>query len=164
MIRSKLGLVLLMFAGLTTLTGSFRSQAEEPKAGVKDLAWLAGAWSGEKNGTVTEEHWLAPKGDLMLGMNRTTRARGKSSFEFLRIEMRDGKPTYLAQPQGSPETPFPLKSLKENEVVFENTKNDFPHRILYRLEGKTRLVARIEGTIQGKTRSMEWTWDKQDPK
>ncbi len=46
----------------------------------------------------------------MLGMNRTNPARGKSSFEFLRIEMRDGKPTYLAQPQGSRKLPFPSKA------------------------------------------------------
>ncbi len=61
MIRSKLGLVLLMAVGLATLTGPFRSQRTKPSR-VERPGLAGGAWSGEKNGTLTEEHCWPPKG------------------------------------------------------------------------------------------------------
>ena len=52
-----------------------------------DLAWLAGSWVERKDGVETEEHWLPPKGGMMVAMNRTVRGPGKrTSFELLRID------------------------------------------------------------------------------
>jgi hypothetical protein len=137
------------------------ASADEKKPALDDLAWLTGSWSEKKEGVETEEHWIAPKGGIMLGVNRTTREKGKTSHEFLRImERPDGGIAYLAQPSGAAITVFPLKELKGKHVVFENPKHDFPQRIIYRLDEQGRLVARIEGETNGATRSMEWIWVK----
>lgn len=135
-------------------------RADEKKPTIDDLAWLAGAWSSTVDGVETEEHWIAPKGGIMLGVNRTTRAKGRTAFEFLRIAERTGGLVYLPQPSGGPVTEFPLKELKRKSVVFENAKHDFPQRVIYKQDDKGRLVARIEGEIKGTARSKEWTWDK----
>jgi len=108
------------------------------------------------NGSVVEEHWTTADGGLMLGMGRSVPAKGNAEFEFLRIEPRDGKLTYLAMPFAKPATPFPLKSLTGSRVVFENPEHDFPQRIIYWRDGE-RLCARVEGK-DGK--GEEWCWTR----
>ncbi|MEO8219040.1 MAG: DUF6265 family protein [Acidobacteriota bacterium] len=121
--------------------------------------WMAGAWGGEVGGVAMEEHWTSGGGSLMVGMHRDLRAEGKASFEFLRIEKKDGTLVYLSMPSGRPATPFPLKTISPQKVVFENPQHDFPQRILYWRDG-ARLCARIEGTIKGEVEGEQWCWSK----
>ena len=46
----------------------------------------------------------------------------------------------------------------EGRAVFENTRNDFPTRVIYQRTGEV-LNARIEGVIGGEARSMAWTFE-----
>jgi hypothetical protein len=117
--------------------------------------WMAGSWKNPG----TEEHWTTPGGGLMVGMNRSINSKGKGTFEFLRIEQRDGKLAYVAMPGGRPATIFPLKSLTDARVVFENPTHDFPQRVIYWKDG-ARLCARVEGTMQGKVEGEEWCWSR----
>ena len=96
----------------------------------------------------------------MLGTHRDIRPGGKVFFEFLRIEVRDGVLTYVAQPKGAPPTAFPLKSLSASRVVFEDLKHDFPQRIIYWRDDRA-LCARVEGTLKGKEESEQWCWSPQ---
>jgi hypothetical protein len=131
---------------------------EEPT--LDDLAWLAGHWSAEKNGTRTEEVWLAPAGGLMLAMNRTVPSTGRAAFEYLRIELREEGPVYVASPGGKGATDFPLADFGERFVLFENPEHDFPQRIRYELDAAGALHARVSGDVAGKERSEEWTWKR----
>ena len=118
---------------------------------VDDLAWMTGHWSDGK----VEEIWIAPKGNLMLGMARTVRANGKASFEFLRIAKTEDGIAYIAQPGGQPPTSFKLVESKPGRVVFANPEHDFPKRIVYELrDGK--LCARTDDGKDGE----EWCWSR----
>ncbi len=136
-----------------------QGNSDKTPAKIADLNWLAGSWSGEIDGTITEEQWLVPRAGMMVGVNRTTFPNGKATFEFLRIAETDKGLTYFASPTGKPATPFLVKTIEKQKVVFENTSNDFPHRILYERVDDT-LVASIEGEIKGKSKSMKWTWKR----
>lgn len=116
-------------------------------------AWMAGSWCGTQGGQSIEEVWLAPAGGLMLGMGRTVWTHGQrpAQFEFLRVELRDGVPTYLAQPQGVPAVAFMLTRSSESSVRFENPAHDFPQRIEYRRNGSA-LRAEIAGPRGGQER------------
>ena len=116
--------------------------------------WMTGSWKA--NGT--EEHWTSDRGGIMLGMSREVTDRG-TSFEFLRIERAGDSLVYQAMPSGHPPTPFPLKTMTDRRVVFENPAHDFPQRIIYWRKG-AQLCGRIEGTLQGKTEGQEWCWDR----
>lgn len=119
---------------------------------VNDLAWMSGHWSSGE----VEEIWLAPKGDLMLGMSRTVRANGRTGFEFIRIAKTDDGIAYIAQPGGRAPTSFKLVESKPGRVVFANPEHDFPKRIVYELrDGK--LCAR---TDDGKDDGEEWCWSR----
>lgn len=153
----------LACCGLSALPLLGFSQAPKSAAPpvLADLAWLAGAWIEHKNGVDTEEHWMTPKGGLMMGMNRTVRPDGKTSFENLRIAQVGDKVVYLASPGGrTPPTEFPLVKLESKRAVFENPDHPFPRRIIYALDASGSLMARIEGTIQGRDASREWKWER----
>lgn len=122
-------------------------------------AWMSGSWRLTTDGETVEEHWTTAAGGLMLGMNRTIDRAGKPSFEFLRIERRGGSLAYLAMPSGRPPTTFPLKSLENRRVVFENLKHDYPQRILYWRDAE-KLCARVEGIIDGKVQGEQWCWTR----
>ena len=49
-------------------------------------------------------------------------------------------------------------NLDRQTVIFENLEHDFPQRIIYRREGD-RLIARIEGEVNGTLEVTEWAWE-----
>lgn len=115
-----------------------------PRAPEPEFAWLAGTWCGGEAGETIEESWLAPRGGELLGLSRTTREGQVVAFEFLRIAVVKGVPTYLAQPGGRAPTVFARSDGGEQWVRFENPAHDFPRRIEYRRTGDT-LHAEIAG-------------------
>jgi len=126
---------------------------------IEDLEWLAGTWLERQPGVDTEEHWIAPKGNQLLGVNRTSRESQKNSFEFLRIAKTATGISYFASPAGRPATEFRLIDAEKHKLVFENLEHDFPQRIIYWKAEDGSLGARIEGTIGGQSRSKEWRWE-----
>jgi len=134
-------------------------RTEEPA--LADLAWMAGHWASDKDGTHTEEVWLAPAGALMLGMNRAVAKSGPTSFEFLRIEQRKNGLVYVASPGGKGATDFALSDFGERFVLFANPAHDFPKAIRYELDAAGALHASISGDAEGKEAAMEWTWKRQ---
>jgi hypothetical protein len=124
------------------------------------LSWMAGSWASDSAGVHVEEHWTGPSGGMMLGMHRDLKNGRAVSFEFLRIEGDSTGIRYLAQPRGRPAFPFPMKSIGDGSVMFENKDHDYPQRILYWLDKDGALHARTEGVIKGKLESEEWRWTR----
>jgi hypothetical protein len=149
-------LALRLAAAMVLAAGASSATAQE----LADLSWMAGAWMERKDGVDTEEHWLSPKGGMLVAMNRTVRANGRTSFELLRIEMRDGKPVYLAQPGGRPATEFKTAEYAAQKIVFENPEKEFPRRISYWRDGEA-LIARTEGRIRGEPVAEQWRFERQ---
>jgi hypothetical protein len=146
-------------AAASLLMAGAWSQAQD----MAGLAFMTGNWLEAKDGAEVQETWAGPKAELMVAVNLTRTRAGKGEFEFLRIAKgEDGKITYFASPGGrSPATPFPLKELAANRVVFENPDKPFPRRIIYQRRDDDTLVARIEGTINGQDRAQEWALKRQ---
>ena len=122
---------------------------------VASLDWMSGTWVQETPQEKVSESWLGPSNGMMVAANLTARANGRRSYEFLRIAETPEGFSYYASPGGKAPVEFKLKESGERRVVFENAAHDFPQRVLYWREGE-QLVARIEGTIQGKERSEQW--------
>jgi hypothetical protein len=129
------------------------------QARVESLDWLTGTWTQETAQEKVSESWLGPANGLMAAVNLTARANGRKSFEFLRIADTPEGFSYFASPGGKAPVEFKLKESGDKRVVFENAAHDFPQRIIYWREGE-QLVARIEGSIQGKARTEEWRFNR----
>ncbi|KAF1722921.1 DUF6265 family protein [Pseudoxanthomonas wuyuanensis] len=130
-----------------------------PLAGAEELAWLAGHWCGVQGKTFSEETWMAPRGDLLLGMHRDTRDGRAAGFEFMRIARQDGRWVFLAQPNGKDAVAFPVDSAAADRIVFANPAHDFPRRVIYRRVDADTLHARVDdGSDAGQ--KLEWTWTR----
>ena len=155
--RVLITIVAALAGGVVSSRGSV-TPVEAPGPDIKDLAWIAGTWSGSEGGTEIEEVWLPPKGGAMLGVHRDVSGGKMTGFEFLRIQTRGDGIAYIAMPNGMRPTVFPMKESADKKVMFENLENDFPQRILYWLDTEGALHARIEGSKRGGQEPMEWTW------
>jgi hypothetical protein len=158
-------LIALIFAALVATTALAVAQAAGETApgsplAVEDLAWIAGSWSGEKDGVVSEEHWTTPAGGGLVGMHKDVRQGRMIFFEFLRIVSGENGVCYVASPGGAPPTSFCAVEAGERRVVFENPRHDFPRRILYWIDGDGRLHARVEGPPGGSHPAEEWIWSR----
>jgi hypothetical protein len=123
-----------------------------------NLSWLQGCWvpatATAEAGSV--ETWTSAAGGTMFGMSRTIKGGRTHEFEFVQIrEVEPGKLAYIAQPSGRPPTTFPLLRSTDTEYVFENAAHDFPQRVIYKRDG-ANLTARIEGTMKGKLRGIDF--------
>lgn len=133
--------------------------AQEPDP-VGELGWMAGSWASENDGRWTEEHWLAPRGGLMLGMGRSGTDDGARGFEYLRIMPdAEGRPVYVAAPGGGDATAFTLVESGAASAIFENAEHDYPQRIRYWREGD-ELFAEISA-IDG-SNAISWSWMRTD--
>lgn len=127
---------------------------------VDQLRWMAGSWASDSAGVRIEEHWTAPYGGLMVGMHRDVIGGRATGFEFFRIRGDSIGLVYLSQPGGRPPHPFRVKELTARSVVFEDPEHDFPQRLMYWLDDRGALHARIEGTMNGKLASENWRWKR----
>lgn len=150
MIRPTLTLLLV----LSTVATAQRSGP------VERLSWIAGCWQQtNRPGRVVEEQWMAPRGGQMLGMSRTVRGDSMvAEFEHLQILERSGHAVYHAEPSGQKPTDFVAASVSDTLVVFENSAHDFPQRVIYRRRGADTLLARIEGTMNGQARGVDFPY------
>jgi hypothetical protein len=126
-------------------------------ATLESFAGLSGCWERtDKSGTMFSEMWMKPAGNSMIGTGRTVRNGKTADFEFLRIEQQADGIYYIAKPKANAtETPFKLKSSNDGTYVFENPAHDFPQRLIYKFNG-TSLQARIEGTINGQPKGIDF--------
>lgn len=127
---------------------SLTPAAPGPAVSVEErFGWIAGCWAGERGGAAFREIWVVAAPDLMLGMSVTTQPAKPPQFEYLRIEGRDGRPAYVAQPGGVPPTPFHWQegASTAEAAVFANPEHDFPKRIGYRRVPPDALLAWIDG-------------------
>ena len=138
----------------------YLSSAMPAMAGIADLSWLAGQWCGTQRGVISEEIWLAPRGNSMIGAHRDVKKDKLVDFEYFRVVEEGDELVYYTQPGGKSPTQFRAKTASGNRVDFVNPQHDFPKRITYqRIDAKT-LKARIDGGDDA-SKSMEWAWTQE---
>ena len=155
----------ITFTILVTLLLSFsiRAQAADAAPKLEALAFLSGCWeiNVPARKLLVSEHWMSPFGDARVGMARNVRDGKMGSYEYLRIVQNELGIHYIAKPSQSPsETSFKMVELRPNEVIFENPAHDFPQRVIYRLADNDNLAARIEGTMNGQKRGMDFPYKR----
>ncbi len=137
--------------------------ADSATPSVQALYWLSGCWSSANAESGSGEQWMPPAGGTMLGTSRVVRSGKTVAYEFIQIrETGDEGLEFIAKPSGQAEAAFQLLTLSEREVIFENPQHDFPQRIIYRLAADGVLKARIEGTIDGEPKAVDFPMRKID--
>jgi len=130
--------------GLATITAGRTLGAQEPER--HPMTWLAGCWEIRNGGEITEEQWMAPRGGMMLGMARTTKAGKVASYEQSIIRRdADGKLVYIAGVPGQAPTTFVAARESDTAVAFRNMEHDFPKEVRYARRGADSVIASIAG-------------------
>ncbi|HZR26273.1 MAG TPA: DUF6265 family protein [Vicinamibacterales bacterium] len=127
---------------------------------IDSVAWLQGCWALTDGQRVVEEQWMAPGGGIMLNMGRTVRAGKLVEYEHIVLREDGGKLAYEAHPSGQPSATFMSIEIGDAKVIFENAQHDFPQRVAYERPSPDVLAAWIEGTINGKTRRVEFPYTR----
>mgnify|MGYP003575377801 CR=1 FL=1 len=138
----------LLAVGAALAAASPHSPADDATATLAAFDWLAGDWCMERDGRLVEEHWFPARGGMLMSVGRTVADGRTQSFEYLRLELQEGVVTFVAQPNGTPPTPFRLTASGAGWARFENPQHDFPKRVEYR-RTETGLHAEIAGPGDG---------------
>jgi hypothetical protein len=122
------------------------------------VGWISGSWKLDDGSRTIHEVWMVPLGGTMLGMSRTVKNGKTTEFEYVRIEEREGVLVYVANPSGQKPAEFRQLELTDSLIVFSDPAHDFPQRIRYERKADGSLLARIEGEIGGKSRSVDFQY------
>jgi hypothetical protein len=131
------------------------AQSAEP---ITALHWLTGCLEARSAIRVVEEQRMPLRAGTMLGMGRTTNARGLADYELTLIRQDGARLLYEAHPKGQPSATFVARVANEDSVVFELPEHDFPQRVAYRRVGRDSVLAWVEGTMRGTTRRFEFPY------
>ena len=146
---------LVLVAGIVILSSAVRAEERD----LSTFGWLAGVWESTEGSAATEERWMSPTANVILGVSRTVKDGRTVGFEFMRLEKRGADIYYIPQPGGRPPVDFKLTSGEGGRYIFENTEGvDRVHRIEYRREGENGLYARVDGVQNGKPFLLEYRY------
>ena len=126
--------------------------------GIQRVRWLQGCWEAASPQRTVEEHWMAPRARSMVGVGRTVRGDSLVEYELIVLREQGDRLLYEAHPSGQPSAVFPSRAVSDSSVLFENLEHDFPQRIGYQRNGPDALLAWIEGTDNGQTRRVEFSY------
>ena len=137
-------------------------------AGLDQLAWLRGCWSGNVNRRDFVEQWLPPRAGMMVGVSHSMvqerRQPGESrtqDYTYLRLETRADGVYYVAVPSGQKEMAFRLTGAETDKggarvFTFSNPAEPFPQRIVYRHTEGGMLFAQVAGKLDGQEKEVTY--------
>jgi Domain of unknown function (DUF6265) len=139
--------VRFLFIALLLALSNTGVRADSP---LPDLpGWLAGRWTNQEGKKWSEEHWLAPRGNMMLGNSWSGVAAGVKFWEHMRIEREaDGTVVFWAAAGDQKPVRFVARQYGPKSIIFENAQHDYPQRIRYWRTGKmlNAEISKIDGS------------------
>src|SRR5215470_6798538 len=96
-------LAALAFLAMPCVAVDARAQSAEP---IASLHWLTGCLEARSATRIVEEQRMPLQAGTMLGMGRTTNARGLADYELTLIRQDSARLVYEAHPKGQPSATF----------------------------------------------------------
>jgi hypothetical protein len=134
------------------------SAAARHKPSLAQLRWMVGCFEMRSGERLVEEQRMDVRGGSMLGMARTTTARGLGEYELTLIHEKAGQIVFEARPSGQPAAEFRATFVGADSVVFAAPEHDYPQIVGYRRSGADSVIAWIDGTTGGKSRRVEFPY------
>lgn len=130
---------------------------------LNEIDWLIGAWENNSDKGNLLEIWKKENDSVYSGQSFYIKAKDTLHFETIQLKQISDSLLYSSSVKGQDNDlalDFKLTSKTQNQFVFENPKNDYPKKIVYKLITKDSLVAIISGIQQGKTSSETFSMKK----
>lgn len=131
------------------------------------LSFLDGKWSLKTDKGRTVESWKWINNSQLEGFSYSISHSGDSTvLETLHLNELKGEilfiPTGFVEGNNS-KVAFKLISAENNTFVFENKEYDFPSRIVYKSLSNDKILAWIEGSVNGQFKKIEYPYTRKIP-
>ena len=152
--------VLLTFLILLTLASCKKSK-EVYKIVGND--WLLGKWENKSDNGNLLEIWKKANDSLFLGESYFIKGKDTLHSETIELQQKGENLLYVSTIKGQnndkPIT-FNHNIEIEKQLVFENPKNNYPKKIIYKPITKDRVFIEISGIDHGKVNSIRYSMKK----
>lgn len=145
-------ILILLLLAFVSCKNSEASKNEK----IKSAQWLLGKWESKTEDGILEETWNKANDSTFLATSSFIKGKDTLHFESIQLQQKGEQLLYNATIKGQNEDKaiaFLLTSETEKELVFENSKNDYPKKISYSPISKTSLKLVISGIQDGKPNS-----------
>jgi hypothetical protein len=142
---------------------SCKNSADNEKDKIKSTNWLLGKWETKTADGNLSESWKQLNDSTFQGESFFIKNKDTLHNESILLQQIGEDLIYSATIKGQNEdkaVAFKMTSGTEKQLVFENSKHDFPQKITYTQIKKDSLVASISGVQLGKPSSEKFGMKK----
>nr|WP_288837654.1 DUF6265 family protein [uncultured Flavobacterium sp.] len=130
---------------------------------IKKADWLIGNWENKTNLGTLSENWEKVNDSTFKAKSLFIKDKDTIHNESIILEQKGENLSYTTTIIGQNENKpirFQLNEDIENELIFENLKNDYPQKISYKKTSKTSLTTQISGLQSGKSSTEKYNMVK----
>ncbi|HAT77111.1 MAG TPA: hypothetical protein DCS19_09780 [Flavobacterium sp.] len=127
--------------------------------------WLLGKWENKSDEGNLLEIWKKANDSLFIGESYFIKEKDTLHFEKIELQQRGENLVYVSTIKGqNNDKPVDFKHNIEiaKELVFENPKNEYPRKIVYKSIAKDRIIIEVSGIEQNKPSSIRYSMKKTD--
>lgn len=120
---------------------------------IKKADWLIGNWQTKTNSGILSENWKKVNDSSFTAQSLFIKEKDSIHKEKILLEQNGEILNYTTTIKGqNNDKPIRFEStiINENELIFENKKNDYPQKILYKKTANNSIITEISGLIFGK--------------
>jgi len=125
--------------------------------------WLLGKWENKSDEGNLSETWMKVNDSVFQGEAYFIKEKDTLHSEKMQLKQEGENLLYISTIKGQ-NNDEPITFVKnpeiEKQLVFENPKNNYPKKIVYKLISKDQLVIEISGIEQGKPASAKYSMKK----
>jgi hypothetical protein len=126
--------------------------------------WFIGTWQNQTSESLFTEKWEQKNDSVYIGISSVVLNNKDTTFyESIFLEQKKDSLFYIVTIKDqNKELPvsFKLISFSEKQLVFENSKHDFPSKITYLKISEDSIVASIFGILEGKEKTEYFSMKK----
>lgn len=140
---------LILFLSLS-LVSCFKSK---DKSKITAAPWLPGKWENRSTDGDLLETWTKINDSIYSGESYFIKGKDTLHSEKIQLVQKGENLVYISNIKGQNDNKpvtFTQDIKIEKQLVFENSKNDYPKKVSYNPISKNGLIIEISGTQQGK--------------
>lgn len=130
---------------------------------IKKADWLIGNWETKNNIGTLSENWEKVNDSTFKAQSLFIKDKDTIHNESIILQQKGETLNYtttiIGQNNNKP-IRFELNTEIENELLFQNLKNDYPQKISYKKTSKNSLITQISGIQSGKTSTEKYNMVK----
>ncbi|WP_310557700.1 DUF6265 family protein [Flavobacterium sp.] len=127
--------------------------------------WLLGQWENKSDEGNLLEIWKKANDSIYIGESYFIKEKDTLHSEKIELKQKGENLLYISTIKGQnndkPVT-FNHNIEIEKQLVFENPKNEYPRKIVYKRIAKDRIFIEVSGIEQGKPTSIRYSMKKTD--